>query len=183
MHGLRIEEVGRGSSTLSGPLKYGSIAAFPLGSFADKERRTPYILRRHCINACYSCSAFVGFTLRFLSSFLYSYLSRSLLSLSSIFSLPLTPLVLWSHVLASYINADVQFISYVTSSTRVYTRRRVRKLEYRPFTCRQAGKPRPALKRLNAPIVAFSSETGTRCTAKRISQVHFAEEALVRNHR
>jgi len=117
------------------------------------------------------------------------FLHPPLLYLSSLalLSFSLSPL-LCSLVLrtpASYVSADVQFISYVTSSTRSYihARRGVRKLEYRPFTCRQPDKPRPALKRLNAPIVAFSSETGTRCTAKRISQVHFAEEALVRNRR
>lgn len=50
--------MGRGSSTLSCPLKYGGSVAFPW-SFMDKKRKTSYILRRHCINACYSCSAFV----------------------------------------------------------------------------------------------------------------------------
>lgn len=72
-------KAGRGSSTLSGPLKYGGSVAFSW-FFMDKKRRTSYILRRHCINACYSCSAFVE--LAFLSSFILRFslplsLSRS----------------------------------------------------------------------------------------------------------
>lgn len=114
----------------------------------------------HVIHAAHSS----GFTLRFqslcLSLFLFVFaplalsLSHSLYFLSLSLCFGCTP--------ASYISTDVQFISYVTSSTYVYVYiyAVVRKLEYRPFTCRQADKPRPALKRLNAPIVAFSSETG-----------------------
>lgn len=135
----------------------------------------------HVIHAAHSS----GFTLRFqslcLSLFLFVFASLALSFSHSLYFLSLSPCS--GCTPASYISTDVQFISYVTSSTYVYIYAVVRKLEYRPFTCRQADKPRPALKRLNAPIVAFSSETGTRCTAKRISQVHFVEKALVRNRR
>lgn len=54
------------ASTLSCPLKYGGSVAYSW-SFMDKKRKTSYILRRHCINACYSCSAFVE---RYFSFFL-----------------------------------------------------------------------------------------------------------------
>lgn len=123
MHGLRGKEVGRGSSTLSGPLKYGGTAAFSW-SFADKERRTPYILRRHCINACYSCSAFVELHPP-LSVFLsLSFLIRICFSYSSLFSFPFSLFLslCFGCTPASYISTDVQFISYVTSSTYVYIR-------------------------------------------------------------
>jgi len=132
------------------PLKYGGTAAFSW-SFADKERRTPYILRRHCINACYSCSAFVGLhppfsilslslsSSPFLSPSPSLSLSLSLLSLSLSLSLSLPLLVFalfalsfsfslchslrFSRTPASYVSTDVQFISYVTSSTYIYIRR------------------------------------------------------------
>ena len=68
MHGPRGEAVGRGSRALCRvPLKYGGSVAYSW-SFMDKKRKTSYILRRHCINACYSCSAFVE--LIFLSFYL-----------------------------------------------------------------------------------------------------------------
>lgn len=118
-------------------------------SFADKERRTPYILRRHCINACYSCSAFVGLhpPLSVLPSFFsYSYLFLMpfcILFLFLSFSLPLSFSLSFSLRFgctpASYISTDVQFISYVTSSIPTYTYAVVRKLEYRPFHLQASG--------------------------------------------
>lgn len=140
MHGVREREVGRGSSTLSGPLKYGGSAAFSW-SFADKERRTPYILRRHCINACYSCNAFVELHPPFLVSLSlssHSYCpSRSLVPFLFL-SLSLCHSLCFSCTPASYVSTDVQFISYVTSSTYVYIRRN-KKTWIPPFHLQAGG--------------------------------------------